>query len=343
MGCFVCLSFILLAQNNPPHWLEQSERNSFYPYNSFVTGFTSDKVQKNNDIKQLTERLKKEAQRNLSENIRVRVQSETQTTDKSIRIASKEQISSTYGSTIQTLSDLELVGIKTESYYDPKEKTVYAFAYVNRYELANYYKSNLSMSITQAKGLLQTAQDLEATAEKAKARQQCEAAKPVLDKMRYFQDMLAAIDPNITTEDLQQAQTEDLYNTLAQMQARLAQAVNIYVESHEDLFGTRVDIVANKLKAELAVNGCSFTDNLKEADFQLKINASCRKFNTVDEIVFCYADVNVVLIKMRNNKTIYQDLISEKDGHLSEKEAARSALQSVSLKISKNILPWVKN
>jgi len=50
------------------------------------------------------------------------------------------------------------------------------------------------MNLVQAEGLLQTAQNLEAAGEKSKARQQCDAAKPLLEKARSSQSLLAAID-----------------------------------------------------------------------------------------------------------------------------------------------------
>ena len=56
--------------------------------------------------------------------------------------------------------------------------------------------------------------------------------------------------------------TEFFYNTLAQMHARLAQAVYVFVESRETNFSKPSTILANQLKAELAKKGCSFTDDL---------------------------------------------------------------------------------
>ena len=228
--CFVCLSSIAFGQDIPPRWLEQSVRDYLYPNNTFFTGFVSEKA--SDPIQEQTDKLKTEAQKSLSENIRVRIKSESQSTDKSIRMNGNEQINSTYSSEVQSSSNVEIVGIKTESYHDKSANIIYAFACVNKYELIGYYKSNLQVNTGQIESYVKTAQDLEANNEKAQARQQLETAKPIFSKIRYAQDILTALDNSISVEDLQQEKIEAYYNTFTQMQARLAQAIYVYVESN---------------------------------------------------------------------------------------------------------------
>ena len=232
---------------------------------------------------------------------------------------------------------MEITGIKIETYFDPKKNVVYAFSYVNKYELIGYYKSNLSLNINQIEGFLKTAKDLEAKHEKAKARQQCEAVKPLFNKIRDAQDMLTVHDGNLSADDLQQNKITELYNNVTQLLARLAQGVYVYVESHEDLFGVPVDITANKLKAELAVNGCSFTDNVNEADFCLKLRTSVRKSDSNNDFVFCYADTAVELYDNHKQKVVYGDNVSEKSGSNSQDKAARKAMEYVASKIAEKI------
>jgi hypothetical protein len=191
-------------------------------------------------------------------------------------------------------------------------------------------------------GLLQTAQDLVNNSEKPKARQQCEMAKPLFDKIRLIQDSLSAISPDISTEDLQQKKVEQLYNTLTQMSAQLAQAVLVYVESSEDLFGEKVNIVANKLKAEMAVSGCSFIDDAAKADFKLTIHAKAREGSKTENIVFCFADVAVELYDTHKQKTVYSDELAEKGGSTSQDKASRKAMENAVAKIINKISNWIK-
>ena len=337
---FLC-SFTLFGQGTPPTWLDKDFRGMKYPADVYLTGFAERIVEKN--ISEETQKAKTEAQADLVKQVRAVLQTKTQSgiSVQSINGHYDEQESFNQQSISE--SNAEIVGMKTETYFDQKAKTIYAFAYTNKYELIGYYKSNLSVNLNQIESFVKTAQDLEANGEKAKARQQLELAKPIFSKLRYAQDLLTAIDVNATVEDLQQQKTETLYNSFTQMQAHLAQAVYVYVESKEDLFGQKVDIVANKLKAELATKGCSFVENPAQADFNLKLNVSTRYSSSEDNLVFCYADTQVELYDTRKQKVVYSDEIAQKGGSVSQDKAARKAMSDVAPQIIGKLKSWIEN
>lgn len=341
IGCLFW--FFVLVGQEAPIWLNENARKAHYPDETFYTGFVYNIVEQGKSVQDLTVRTKADAQADLIKKIRLKVEAKTQNNIYTQSVNGKYDEGESFSEQANTSSNAEIVGVKTEFYYDKSAKTVYAFAYANKYELIGYYKSTLLLISSQVEGLLKTAKELEANKEKAKARQQCQAAKPLLDTLHYAQSILIAIDANVTPTDLQQQKIEQLRNEFTQMQARLAQGVYVYMESDESVFNEKVDIVANKLKAELATKGCSFTDSLKQSDFYIKIKASTRNYNTVDGIVFCYADVKVELIKTQTNKTVYQDLIEEKSGHISADKAARKALENVSSTIVQKISTWISN
>jgi hypothetical protein len=331
------VSFVLSGQEKPL-WTQASERDGNYPPKLFFTGYTEGNVQADETVEQAKNRLIKDAQGLLSESIRVTVKN--QTTSQTVSTADK--FSSVFKSNIQTASNIEIVGIHTEApYYDAATRIVYAFAYVSRSELTDYYKGNLSVNLSQAEGLLQTAKDLETAGEKAKARQQCAGVQPLLEKVRAIYDMLTTVSPGISSDDLQQTRTEAIYNRFVQMQAQLAQAVHVYVESNEYLFDTKVDIVANRLKAEMAKSGCSFVDDIKKADFKMNINVSTRHAGDRGNFVFCYADTQVELYDVRKQKVIYSDEISQKGGDTSHEKAARKAMSNVVPIISEKLKSWM--
>ena len=332
---------VLFGQGLPPRWVDQSVRDYLYSNDSFFTGFVSEKV--SGDIQGLADKLRTDAQKSLSENIRVKITSEVQSADKSVRVDGKERVSSMYSSDVRSSSNVEIVGMKTESYYDKSANIIYAFAYVTKNELIGYYKSSLTINIGQIESFVKTAQNLEESQEKAKARQQLEVAKPILEKVYYAQDLLAAIDSNVSAEDLQQTKTESLYNQLTQMYARLAQGVYVYVESDEDLLGVNVSIIADKLMGILAKRGCSFVDDSDYADFILRLNATTRKIgNENASIVFCYGDVTVEMYSNNKQKIIYRDEISQKGGGNSHERAGRKAFENAVTLIEDKILAWIE-
>jgi hypothetical protein len=240
-----------------------------------------------------------------------------------------------------TTSNTEVAGLKIESYYDANSKLVYAFAYVNKNELTGYYKANISMLLQQAEGSLNTAIQLEQNREKAKARVECERIRPLFPAIRYAQDLLTAVDAD-DNESLQLRKAASLYNEMTQMLARLAQAVYIYVESSEDFFGKPDNMVANKLKAQLAANGCSFVEDALQADFKLNLNTSMRVSSAQGNIVYCYADVEIELYDTYKQKVVYNDELSLKGGSVTQEKAGRAALEDAVKKITANLIPWIK-
>jgi len=165
----------------------------------------------------------------------------------------------------------------------------------------------------------------------------------LLERVRASQDLLTAISTGISSDDLQLSRTETLYNRLAQMQAQLAQAVLVYVESKEFLFKEQVNFVANQLKAELAKSGCSFVDDAKKADFKLNINVSTRYSGNNNNFVFCYADAQVELYDIRKQKVMYSDEIAQRGGDTTQERAARRAMNDVVKTISERLKPWINN
>jgi hypothetical protein len=195
------------------------------------------------------------------------------------------------------------------------------------------------MNIQQLESVLNTAKQLEASGEKAKARTQYEEAVPLLVKIEQAQDVLVALDKNAT---LQYNKTAQYRSEIVQALARLSQGVYIYFESKEDMFGKNSALISNKIKSVLSKNGCSFTNDRAQADFILNLNASARKHGDPGQIVFCYADVEVELIKTQTQKTVYQEEIKQKGGHTTYENAAREAFEEAGNVIANKLMEWVK-
>ena len=335
----IVVSLSLFAQEKQA-WMDARLRELKYPSNMYFTGFVYRVVEKS--VTEETQIAKQEAQTELIKKIRAQITAKTQNKIEAVSSNGKYSETESFSNQANIESSAEIVGMKFESYHDAKEKMVYAFAYVNKNELIDFYKGNLSLNINQIESFVKTAQDLETQKEKAKARQQLENTIPFFQKVRYAQDLLIAMDAKTSAEDLQQTKSESLYNQLTQMQARLAQGVYVYVESSEDMLGKKVDIVANKLKAELAKKGCSFIDKAEEADFTLRLKVSTRPGDESHGIVFCWVDTEVELFDHHKQKVVYGDNISDKDGSNTLEKAARKVMEKTVTKIAEKLKDWIQ-
>ena len=335
---------VVVAQT-PPNWLQSAERERNYPSTVFITGFITGNVRVGETKTDAEARLRKDAQAELTEKILVQVNSEKQKEDERIKTQTtgkeeSEQIRSVFKSDVKTYTSIELSNTKTDSYIDNNTGLIYGFACVNKYELTGYYNASLTMNMQQLESMLNTAKQLEANGEKAKARTQYEDAIALLFKVEQAQNVLVALDHNAA---VQREKTAQYRSDIIQALARLSQGVYVYIESNEDMFGKSSSLISNKVKSILSKNGCSFTTDASQADFVLKLNASARKHGNTGDIVFCYADVEVELIKTQTQKTLYQEELKQKGGHTTYENAAREAFEDVGKTIGEKLVEWVKN
>ena len=344
-GSLLSLVSLALCGQVKPDWTSVAMREASYPSGTFFTGYSQGNVRAGETVQDAKQRLSRDAQGLLSESIRMRIISETTVRSQSTRANQSERLIGETVTTIETLADAEIAGINSEEpFHDTQTGIIHAFVWVNRFELSGYHRASLSMNLSQAEGALQTASDLEASGEKSKARQQCQAAIPLLVKVRQSQSMLTAIDASISDEALQLARTEALNNRLVNMQARLAQAIYLHFESAESNFSRQSTVLANRLKSLLSAKGCSFTDNPAQADFRLKIGATTRQHAAYSEydFVICFADVVISLFDVRRNVSVFHDEFSQRGISTSRDDAGRRALEEAAPVIAGKISQWIE-
>jgi len=329
-----------------PNWLQFDERERNYPSSVYITGYAPGNTRAGESKVVAEERLRKDAMAYVTESVLVQVNSEKRKREERIKTQAtgkeeNEQIQSVFESNVNTSSNLDLAGVKTETYIDDSKGIIHAFAYVKKDELIGYYNASFTITLQQLESAINTAKQLETAGEKAKARKQYEDAIPLLVKAEQAQDVLSALGSPISTS--QSEKTAKYRSEIVLALAKLAQGVYIYVESKEDLFGKSTSLIANKVKGILSKNGCSFTDTAAKADFILKLNASARERSDNNGIFFCDADVEIKLIKRQTQQAVCEDEIKQKGGDTSYEKAARKAFEDVANVIADKLMEWVKN
>jgi hypothetical protein len=340
---FLCLTSVnIVKAQKEPAWLMQSWRTEQYPSNVFITGFAQDEKNSTETLAEATERLKDLARTNLSESILASVKSVSDNYIQSITEDGDETFTEKFQYETQITTDLEINGIRVETY--TKDNVVYGFAYANKYEIIGYYKANLNMFVQQIEGFISTAKELEEQREKVKAKTEYNKTLPIFTEVTEAQGILSAVDKNITEDDLKMGKTMKLYNEVVQANARLEQGIYVYMVTNEDVFGEKTIAIENHLKAILAENGCSFTEDEDAADWKIKINASSREYSYSNNVYFSYVDAKVELFKAPSDKHVYQNEFSQKGAHSkSYSAAAGKAYTEVSKPISEKILTWINN
>lgn len=300
-----------------PSWIIDKPRNEKFPREKFLTGFA---LNLGDNTGQFSEELKTSAKAELIENIQVSLQSE-KVYHKSERDGnfSEDFISSTL-----TFANADLKGLHIEYYYDDETQTGYAFSYVNKTELKDYYKTKISFLIQQIENLINDAKQLELTNNKGRAKKVYEESKSHLEDLGFSQSLLIAIGDdheNVQIEKSLALESEIIYAT-----TRMQSAIIVYIKSEEENLGQQVNLLNPKLKALLSQHGCSYTDDIDKADWILTIKAETRQGNEIEGIFFSYMDVIISLIDQFTKKEIYSNNFTDiKGAGLNYKVAGRKA------------------
>jgi hypothetical protein len=312
---FTLMSSFATAQK--PAWIDDTYRMTNYSYENYLTGFA---VNEGSNTDAFTKNLKAAAKAELIEGIQVSVQS----AKTNLKSENNGNFSEDFTATTRTVADADITGLKMEYYYDNATKQGYAFAYVSKSEVKGFYTANISFGIQKIESVISSAQQLEASNNKGKAKKIYEEALPLFKDLQFAQQLLIAIG-----SDEASVQTEKslrLKEEIIQSITRMQSAIVVYITSKEQNFTQKVSLLEPKLKAFLSQRGCSYTTNPESADWLLTIEASTRQGREVEGIFFSYLDVIVSLVERSTGKEIYSNNFTDlKGGGLDYVTAGRKA------------------
>lgn len=347
----ILLSFFMPLSifSQEPVWLDVNVRNMQYPQDAYYTGFSEVYVTSSKTKEQALNSAKQKAVGELSDRVRVMVNSKKLSINTSYGGTDvEEQIRSKFTSLVETTSQTEVVGSKVYTYYAEKDKTVYAFAYVSREELKNYYKNQISLYLNKVEGTLATASELAEKGYKNKARQQCLSVVDAFATIAYSQDLLTAMEEHMDDSSLQQSRSERLRNELIQTIADLENSVYVYLECNETVNGQSVVHIGERLPGMITEKGCgcNFTEMEEEADFVVRVNARLSRCQDApDNIVFCYANATLSIFNKHTQKTVKPKISEAKGGWTqgNKANATEEAFDELAEKIVEKVVPALKN
>lgn len=310
-------------------WFTSSERDINFPssgyYKSFVVGYLRD-GEKESD---LMARLKQTAMAELSSTMRSVVQGEKTMKQTQLQ-RGNDYANELY---LKTYSKLEytnlLVGIRVETHFDPAESEGYAFAWVNKEDLASYYKSQLLIYLNNASSLLDASAVALDSKQRARAKELCMSALEPLANAEHAQDLITVVMPSASSDDLKIDDIASLKESMAQLLVKVEQGVSVYVECTENVFGKESSILQNGIENSLTENGCSVVKDRASADFVLTVDADIREHGIPNDYVkFVYADVTLDLTDTGSSSSVCKNGFSIKGGGMTRDEASREALKA---------------
>ncbi len=336
-------SSVIIKAQNEPNWINTSWRTTQYPNNTFLVGYSEDVKSSDETIAESLQRIKNMAIGDLAKSVVSSIKTVSQNYAQSTLYGDQEEIKKTFETQTQSESDAQINNIKVETFHNKETNFIYAFAFVNRYEVIGYYKANINMNIQQIEGFIKTANELIAISEKTKAQEELQKTIPLFAKNEYAQGLLTAVDKNIDDSGLQMKKSVELRNTVIQKLTELEQGIYIYITCDAILFDHNDKTLENKTKAGLSENGCSFTNDSNQADYIINIKAKARKNIVYMDIYSSYVDAEITLTKVFNQKIEYENKITKKGNSMSNYEgAAIDAFDELATILVKDLLTRIK-
>lgn len=344
---FLSISTTLLAQLEPK-WYDLGSRNMFYPSSEYYTGYSEDVRNVYTPLEAQLKQVSDMARTELMASVQIKVQSVTNNQIRSIQYETSNQDMSQellqlFEVQTQTSVNMQLPGVKMETWQNSAENTVVAFAYVRKADLINHFDKQITVSLVRLENALQNIAQMEAIGQKTDARKIAEQAIKHVADIEYAQRILLAVDESRDMSKLQVAESNRLKQQLLHKLSELQHSLTIYLQCNANMFGSTYVALQGELKGELSKLGCSFVNTPSEADYVVEINASAREYSQIqmngNNQYYAYVDANVAVTKGVTQQRIFKDEVTLKGGHTHNyQQAARTAYK----KLSKKLAPVIK-
>jgi hypothetical protein len=348
-----------LFGQNKPLWLDANSRNAQFPKDVFITGFAEGNTNAGENTQKAIERTTTAAQSALLENLRVVVSSTT--SSKTVSISQNENYDeySTFLSSSEKSANAEIIGMNVETYYDKSNNTVYAFSYVSKADLFNYYKKQIILDLNKIETALGVSEQLAAAGKKISAFRKCDEVKNLFKSIEFYQDLLVAVNSQADDDALQTERSKDLAHTISQRLINLEQSTFVYVDckyeykgGKDDAFDSDPNIICDIVKQAFSENDCSIVEDDAEADYTLTLTAytTQRSDGTGKlSIISYYANVKGTLYnKITNKKTVDFSIFNDPNTYAAGKSPEDAATKAFKLpalkqKILEKVLSKMKN
>ena len=333
-----------LAAQMPPDWYQAASRRMHYPSEGWYTGYVEGKQQRGETIEAVTARLKDAARVELVSTIRTTVEQtlDSRTVSDMYQSSSdfEERVRETFVSETRISSSIrDLPGLKIETYRNPSDGVISAFAYVKRQTLINQLIKRIVLLSGKAENDLEQTMQLSEDGQKTQARRVAEQGLRQLAQAEEAQNLLAVVDETADDETLQTAHTQALKRQLSDMLSQLQNAAAVYIQCDAKLINSNYSALRGEVEGALSETGVSFVNDPAAADWAVYITAVAQEYAKTDfgsvSNYAAFVEVHVDIDQFPGKKRIYSNTItSQNKSHTKGFEpAAREAYKEITPQI----------
>ena len=187
----ICVSAISLAQT--PQWVKYQNRYAFYPEKTYLSGFSSEINYINSDVSELLEKCKNNAKKTLIESVKVSIKSITVSGTQNLNTGNNAETYEYIKHSSVSYSNIDVAGLKSETYYDKRKKIGYAFTYVKKTDLISYYKQKVTTGLQELEQMYKFAEEAKNAGQSQKALPKLLECLTKFREVEESQSILAAL------------------------------------------------------------------------------------------------------------------------------------------------------
>ena len=327
---------VLFGQESPLEWRQYTTTGYIYDIQHDRNTYRCPETDFRNYLTDI-------ARTNVARQIHVRI-----TDYASLNKVSINGISSTsYTASTRFSTDLNIKLVETKSCYNSFTGDGFSIAYINKSKAASVYVKDIRVIFNRINNAIAVANTYVSTGFKTKARSELENVENEFDRLEEPFFWLAVFDCPESELNGLLSESITLEQTLARRLAELQHGINVYVQCSADMFGQPYPQLQGDVKERLSAIGCTFCNDVHNADWIVKIRAAAEEHNCVsvggNSAYFSYIHANLSIIKTITGQNIYEEEISEKGGHThNHNQAARDGYKRIAEQISEILTKYIK-
>src|SRR6056297_618528 len=186
---FILTFFWCPVFSQQPNWIDFTYRKMKYPDREYLTAFIWNEVDRKDNPAEEIEGLKESVRNEISSSLRVRVKSMTV----SNVVEANEQLNKYFKQASSAYTNIELSGLKYNTYYDKRKDKVYVMGYVKKNSLIEYYRNRCRQKLSEIEELTNKAKSYQEKDNQAEAYKIYLNAGQIIKKIESFHSVLVGL------------------------------------------------------------------------------------------------------------------------------------------------------
>ena len=342
LAAVILLPQISYCQKNAPQWIDEERRSANYPSSRYYVGFSQDiiKSKSNADVSLALKSLERDAQSKMAQSIIANVESRAVMTTNAVTFRQGEKatyaLDDSYKQTVEVSTAASLVKTETLSYHDRKTKKIYALAAVKKSDLADYYVARIEYFLDEARRSVDLCKQLFDLDKRKEALEKLEGGENYIDSAASYRILLITVDTQNGLKRSQGERANVLLKEIAVIRTEIQtqDVMTVFVGGAEIIQNQSSNIIVSGLQTILSENNITITENEREANFILKIDAKICNWREDGYFHYANACVKAALTNVKTGKN--ETLITvngKKEGGLTAQAAGEEAFKSAVLEV----------